>query len=492
MHTRTWPFLGRHSGSLAGGVFVALGLALLVALRAGWLELLPGSAEAAAEAGAAAPAPVQTVIELAPEKLAAADLHIGQVKTRSIQSTRTVPATIAYDAAKRLPVNAPVACVVVKVLVEPGQTVAVHQPLAELSSREVGEARDEVLQRDAELALARREEARADLVARNVTDLLGMLAARPKLSEVEAALDQRTLGEYRESIVAAYSKLLLAELVLGESAQLESGTLSRRLVEERKTGREIAAAQFTEACDTAKFSALQARERSRAAAEQAERLSAVAKQALANLLGPLADMTPVSERARLSELVLKTPLAGRIEERKAVAAARIAAGDPLFTIADTSIVWVMADIRERDWAALEVVAKSVVTVRVPALGNTEFQANVHHLGGQIGADTRSLPLVAELANSDGRLRPGMFAWVDVPLEAPRQALVVPTSAIMRHENQAFVLVPSGDRKFERVDVRLGWEAGDHVEVVSGLSEGDQVVDQGAFYLKSELLLEREE
>jgi cobalt-zinc-cadmium efflux system membrane fusion protein len=63
---------------------------------------------------------------------------------------------------------------------------------------------------------------------------------------------------------------------------------------------------------------------------------------------------------------------------------------------------------------------------------------------------------------------------------------------MRHENQPFVFVPDGERKFRRVDVELGLETHETIEVASGLAAGDTVVDRGAFFLKSELLLEREE
>jgi len=63
---------------------------------------------------------------------------------------------------------------------------------------------------------------------------------------------------------------------------------------------------------------------------------------------------------------------------------------------------------------------------------------------------------------------------------------------MRHENQPFVFVPDGERRFRRVDVRLGIETSNQIEILAGLAAGDTVVDQGAFYLKSELLLEREE
>ena len=105
---------------------------------------------------------------------------------------------------------------------------------------------------------------------------------------------------------------------------------------------------------------------------------------------------------------------------------------------------------------------------------------------------RSVALTAELSNADGRLKPGMFVWAIIPLEKSRDALVVPRGAITRHENQPFVFVPDSERKFRRVDVELGLETNDQIEITSGLAAGDTVVDRGAFYLKSELLLEREE
>jgi cobalt-zinc-cadmium efflux system membrane fusion protein len=484
--------IGRYSNALWGVLSVMAGILLLLGFRLGWIDVLPRAQERSEESSASSVSATE-VVQLTPEKLAAAELRLATAETQAVQRTRAVPGSITYDASQHLPVNAPVACVVLKVLVEPGQQVSASQPLAVLSSREIGEARNEVLKREADLAIARREETRCEQVAANVGELLTLLAQKPKLPQVEVALDKRSLGEYREKIIGAYSKLLLAELVVEETAGLESGTLSRRLVEERKSAREVASAQYAAACDTARFAAVQERDRARAQTEQAERLLAVAQQALKNLLGPQADMTPVSDRERLSELVVLAPLTGRIEERQAVQAARIATGGSLFTIANTRTMWVAAEIHERDWPALQLAQKQgEVVVRVPALDGVEMAAKVHHVGAQVAADTRSVPLVAEVSNSEGRLKPGMFVWVEVPLESPRRALVIPASAIMRHENRAFVFVPAGDRTFRRVDVELGLESGGRIEVTAGLGQGDSIVDRGSFYLKSELLLEREE
>jgi cobalt-zinc-cadmium efflux system membrane fusion protein len=71
-------------------------------------------------------------------------------------------------------------------------------------------------------------------------------------------------------------------------------------------------------------------------------------------------------------------------------------------------------------------------------------------------------------------------------------LTVPAAAVMRHERRAFVFVPAGSDRYRRVDVEVGAEVGGSVEVKSGLTAGEQVVADGAFLLKSELLLEPDE
>jgi cobalt-zinc-cadmium efflux system membrane fusion protein len=490
---RPWTAVGRYSNAIVGGVVMVAGILLLVGLRLGWIDLLAAVEEGPAEVPAEA-AGAPTTIDLSPEKLQAAKLAITKVRRGPVAPMRSVPGQIQYDAAKKVEIPSPVSGIVMEVLVQPGQEVTEHEPLASLSSREVGLARDEVLKRKAELELAHREEQRASEVAANVEHLLSLLENRPPLMELETALSGRVLGDYREKIIGAYSKLLLAERTSEASAVLESGTLSNRLIEERRSAREQAAAQYNGARETARFAASQEREAKRAAAEQAQRLLSVSEQALANLLGPLADMTPVAKREQLSQLTLLAPITGRIEERHAVKSARIEQGSPLFLIANTDVMWVAAEIHERDWKALEISKPgSTIGVTVPALGeNQRLQGKVLFVGGQLGSETRSVPLVAEVKNTAGRLKAGMFAWTAIPLDEPHMALVVPASAIQQHENQAFVFVPTGERSFRRVDDDVGVESEGHVENLKGLEEGDEVVDQRAFVLKSELLLEREE
>ena len=86
----------------------------------------------------------------------------------------------------------------------------------------------------------------------------------------------------------------------------------------------------------------------------------------------------------------------------------------------------------------------------------------------------------------------MFVRVAVPLAAPRQALTVPESAVLEHDHRTFVFSPDNDGSFRRIDIIPGLHVAGVVEVISGLSAGEQVVASGGFYLKSEMLLEGEE
>ncbi len=114
------------------------------------------------------------------------------------------------------------------------------------------------------------------------------------------------------------------------------------------------------------------------------------------------------------------------------------------------------------------------------------------VGREVDPQTNAVPLIAEVENRDGLLRPGMFTQATIPTRDAIETLAVPSSAIVEHEGATFVFVPQGDREYQRLGIITGRRAGQFVEVVSGLSEGQQVVASDAFYLKSELLLEGEE
>ena len=358
--------------------------------------------------------------------------------------------------------------------------------------------------RQADREIERKAADWAATIATNVDELLDMLAAHPPLEEVEERFRQRLLGSYREKILAPYSRLLFVEKVDASTRRLgDGGVLSGRIVEERTSNLEVARASFAAACEAARFDTRQDRDRAQAGLEQADRLVQVARENLRTLVGSKleAEATNVvaedgeaspGEAAGLSTLVLRTPFDGVVEEIFMSRGERVQAGDKLFVVADTSKLWVRAQINERQWTQVELTEGQEVHVNVPGSVEHETTARINHVAATVEEETRSVPLIAELENDDAHFKPGMFVWVDLPEGASREALAVPTEAVMRHEGRAFVFVPEGDSRFRRINVETGIESDGFVEIASGLDAGREVVVRGGFVLKSELLLEDEE
>src|SRR5262249_34147104 len=150
---------------------------------------------------------------------------------------------------------------------------------------------------------------------------------------------------------------------------------------------------------------------------------------------------------QLSRVEIRAPFAGTIEERRFAQAERVRTSDTLFVLADTSTLWVAADLRERDWQALALAAGQEVDVETPALPGRTLKARIRYVGRQVEAETNAIPLIAELSNADGLLRPGMFARVRLTVGKERQALCVPSNAVVQHEGVKFLFVQDGPNAF---------------------------------------------
>jgi cobalt-zinc-cadmium efflux system membrane fusion protein len=127
-----------------------------------------------------------------------------------------------------------------------------------------------------------------------------------------------------------------------------------------------------------------------------------------------------------------------------------------------------------------------------AVPQRQWSGNVVFVGRTQSKETRAVPVVVQVDNSDGRLRPGMFARVALPDGEPREVPCVPVAAVGEDQGQRFVFVEREHGAYERVDVHVGLTADGFTELVRGPPAGTHVVSRGVFFLKSELLLEPEE
>ncbi len=359
-----------------------------------------------------------------------------------------------------------------------------------LDQRTGGLARNQVKKCEADLRIAQLQHEWATRTHENLTELLNNLKENPTIADLEARFDGKLLGEHRDELISTYSQFVLARSVADRTRALgEKGVVSGRTWEERASQREITAAAFNAACEQSEFESRHQREVSVAEMDVAERALAVSRERLSVLLGPHGKEESKSEG---SEFVLTAPFAGRVEELSLVEAARFAEGDSMAVLADTRRLWVAAQIHQRDWSSLKVATGETLTVTVPASPDRQFTAEVRFVGSSVSPTTLALPLVAELDNPELLFHPGMFVWVAVPVTESRTAVSVPVSAVQYQEGKPFVFVEDGPRTFRRVEISAGISTPAWIEITAGLEEGSRVVAQGAFHLKSELMLEQEE
>ncbi|WP_197442424.1 efflux RND transporter periplasmic adaptor subunit [Lignipirellula cremea] len=446
----------------------------------------------------------EPVVRLSEGKRRTAAIQSTGVSPRMIQHVHEAPGRIGYNESQHIEIKSPVSGILTEVLVKPGDQVAAGDLLAVISSAEVGGSRAEVLQRQAELRLSQRRLDREALLRKNLHDFLTGLDQESSIDVLEKAFAQRPLGDYRQRLLSARSRFQLADDLYANLRTLgDNGSVAGKTVRERGSNYEVARAEYRSVREAVAFEAELAEMEAQAAVDDAQRRVRIAQRQMTTLLG-LQDSTAAGENdaslvseslvedaentTLLSRLEIRAPFAGTIEMRTLAANERVTASATMFVLANTSTLYVSADIRENDWAAMSLQPGAPVKVLIPAIPDQEFTAIVHYVGREVSRTTNSLPLVAGIDNAAGLLRPGMFVRVSLPIGPPQESLAVHAAAVVHNEEEQFVFVQLDEGAFRKVDVTTGNSADDWIEITHGLTAGERVVDQGAFLLKSELLL----
>jgi Cu(I)/Ag(I) efflux system membrane fusion protein len=157
-------------------------------------------------------------------------------------------------------------------------------------------------------------------------------------------------------------------------------------------------------------------------------------------------------------------------------------GDNLFLIADRSVLWVDLAVFEREARLVRVGAP--VTLQVDALPGRTYRGTVTFLHPSLDTLTRTLTARVEVPNPDGRLRVGMYVTARLAGDQERR-LAVPLAAVLPTGTRDLVFVNRGDGTFVPRPVITGVRSDSLVEIVSGLSPGDEVVASATYLLDSE-------
>jgi membrane fusion protein, heavy metal efflux system len=397
-------------------------------------------------------------VKLSPEALKAAGIEIEGVTQRPAVALIKVTGTVETNKQQTQQASPLVSGRIERVNVGQGDVVRAGAVLAVISSPEVAEMHGKLREAETRQRLAERTLQRVQRAENRV----GVIQSKAKLDEAEATLRRtRRLIE----LGAGAGKDLVAAEAAQKSAKAEYDYHNNISV-----NREVQQAQAD--VETARVDVGHLR------------------QSLQTLGDPVATGSRDDHTTNISLVALRAPVSGTVVERLVNAGAGIQAGTPLFTIANISTVWIIANVPEAQIGKIRV--GTPAEVRSAALGNGAMAGRVNYIDPRLNEETRTARVRIEMANPGERLKAGMFVEVGFQAgsgAASEEELVVPSSAVQRIENASVVFIPKDDEPgaFEVREVELGGEVSGYHRVISGLKLGDKVVTKGSFVLKTQKL-----
>jgi membrane fusion protein, heavy metal efflux system len=280
-------------------------------------------------------------------------------------------------------------------------------------------------------------------------------------------LDSQELGEASAEFLEARAAATLAEQTLARQAELRAaGVTSEREFLESQQGSESAGIRLQTGRDR------------------------LLRMGLSS--GEIEGMQ-AGGGASMGLLSVRSPQVGTVLDLHATPGEQVDPGAQVALVGDLSTVWVWADIYEED---LQVLTEAMTAGGVhadfhtAAMPDQAFHGEVDVIGASLDPTTRTARARITLDNPDGLLRPGMFGTARLQLSGASGTLAIPGTALCLDGDDVFVFVHLRDDLFVRRRVVTGRAAGDLVAIRSGLEPGQQVVTDGSFLLKSDVLREK--
>lgn len=365
---------------------------------------------------------------------------------------------------QKVEVTAPISqAIVVKLLVEPGAQVKADQPVAVLAAPELVELRVTSQERLADAkAGVRQAQADLKLAQENLERQRQIAAATIAQARTEVNVAQE---QYDRNMDLVKAGAMPRRTMLESQAHLDEGKAQLATATSRK---EVLEAQ-------AQLDRAQA---AMTAAQSRLDLSTTTYQTRLQQLGTKADAKGL--------VTVTAPISGWVADREATLGQSFEdAGGKLMTIVNDRQVYATANIYEKDLNKVKTGQR--VNVKVANLSDRTFTGRIAVVGSVVEAETRVVPVKAELDNPGRVLKPGMFAELEVLTDqTPKAIVAVPAAAVVEADGKQIVYVQNGNA-YQPVEVTLGQTSGEVVEVKSGLFDGDMVVTQRANQLYAQSL-----
>jgi len=182
-------------------------------------------------------------------------------------------------------------------------------------------------------------------------------------------------------------------------------------------------------------------------------------------------------------ITLYAPVQGKIIRNNAVMGAMIDQETEILTIMDPTVLCSDAEIYEKDIALIH--EGQEVSLNVPAYPGEKFKAKVSYIGDVLNEETRTITVRSEVENNRFKLKPGMFANIQISTSGTRDALMIPSGAILEIKGEKIIFTQEGDAFRSKV-IQAGIALNGMTEVLSGLQAGEKIVIRGNIQLQAEL------
>ncbi|MFO1319016.1 MAG: efflux RND transporter periplasmic adaptor subunit [Burkholderiales bacterium] len=292
----------------------------------------------------------------------------------------------------------------------------------------------------------------------------------------------RTLGRILQVLVHVGDPVRRGQsLAILDSVDVGEARLALR---QARAQSEFAETEFTRVSQLVDEEVLPRKELVRAAADREKaRAGLDAARARFRMLGLDPRQSP-SDAQDVSSFVLVSPLSGIVTEKTAVAGELAAPDRALFTVSDLSNIWVEGNLSDQQIRQVRAGAPAEVTV--DAYPGDVFQGKVAYLASSLDPVTRTLLARVEVSNRDLRLKPQMFARMQIVTTDSTPRIAVPTASVVLVQGEPSVFVADG-RGFTPRPVDTGETIGERIVIRHGLSPGDRIAVSSVFELKSRLL-----
>jgi len=184
----------------------------------------------------------------------------------------------------------------------------------------------------------------------------------------------------------------------------------------------------------------------------------------------------------IENLTIYAPASGYVTERNAFPKQHVTSDTVLYTLADLSTVWAVADVFEYEAAGVRL--GQAATMTLDYLPGRTFYGRVSYILPSVDAASRTLKARIEFANPGGQLKPEMYGQVEIRTGGARR-LMAPESAVLDSGDRQVVFVDRGNGNLQPRPVRVGEHADGKVEILEGLQAGERIVTSGNFLLDSE-------